>query len=101
MLQASEARRNHEFAKVQTALLAQQDQIASEDKSKQDQADRLVTDLKDQLSKADTKQDQAARLVTDLKDQLAKADARVHALMTSNSWKVTAPLRWFVELFKR
>lgn len=79
-LQASEARRNREFAKVQTALLAYQDGIASEDKSRQDQA---------------------AKLVTDLKDRLAKADARVHALMTSNSWKITAPLRWFIERFKR
>lgn len=88
-LQASEARRNREFAKVQTALLSHQNKIVAED--------RIAAEYR-------VKDDQATKLVstvTELKDRLAKADARVHALETSNSWRVTAPLRWLVERFKR
>lgn len=82
-LQAVETRRSYEFAKVQRALLSHQDRITGEDKAKQDQAAKLAV------------------TVTNLKDRLAKSDARVHALEASNSWKITAPLRWIVERFKR
>lgn len=82
-LQAAETRRNQEFARVQRALLSRQDRITGEDKAKQEQAAKL------------------AATVTNLKDQLAKSNARVRALETSNSWKITAPLRWIVERLKR
>ncbi|WP_313349536.1 hypothetical protein [Paracoccus sp. (in: a-proteobacteria)] len=82
-LENNEARQNQDLAKLQIEMLKNQDQIVVIENG------RRAESMK------------STETIRQLKDRLAKSDAKVQALLTSNSWRVTAPIRWIVLRFKR
>lgn len=85
-LEAAAARRDRELVQVQKAVLRAQDDRRAE-------AERLA----DRAAEA--------KLLTErvrvLTDRLDRSEARVQALMASNSWRVTAPMRWIITKLRR
>jgi glycosyltransferase involved in cell wall biosynthesis len=60
----------------------------------------IRTNYEAELFEKDQKLSQQSELLSSLVKELQARDAQIECLVSSNSWKITAPLRWIINKFK-